>query len=355
MKLMKLLLLTLIVLLLTNCEKSPTCSTDEPTNLEINILLDTMYNYNLNVTGVFAKISGESYSDSTFLTIQDSLLIAKAEFTDIDAGDYNMDFRIFVDTDSILIVSEMIDCHVYIHVSNKITISDYIIDLEPTISLHYGEEFQFPDDVNYAVLGLNHETLYSVNIIADINTWAKDIAGVNYLINQNNQNNHGWMLFQCNDEEPYDLKLDETNWLPNFSYYEMYSQLFYVDRNFIVSDTISYFSYITDYESPSKIGSTYTFRFDPANPYFNFTNIDRILIAGDFNVWNDDYDSPYQLIEQIDGIYEIELSEEEDGVTCGSEYKYVVFWDEYTFNWHPDIANYRAVGDGLGWYNSVMP
>ena len=352
MKLMKLILLMLIVLLMTNCEKSSTSSTDEPTNLEIKILLNTLYNYNLNVTGVFVRISGESYSDSTFLAIQDSILIAVAEFTDIDAGDYNIDYRIFIDADSILVVSELINCHVYSNVSNKITISDYIINLEPTISLHYGEEFQFPDDVDYAVLGLNHETLYSVKIIADINTWAKDIAGVNYLINQNN---YGWMLFQCNDEEPYDLNLDETNWLPNFNYIEMYSQLFYVDRDVIVSDTISFFSYITDYESPVKNGLTYTFRFDPANRYFNFTNIDRILIAGDFNDWNDYYDSPDQLIQQNDGIYEIELSEEVDGVTCGSQYKYVVFWGEHTFNWHPDIANYRAVSDGCGWYNSVMP
>ncbi|MDP8220023.1 MAG: hypothetical protein P9X26_01660 [Candidatus Stygibacter frigidus] len=353
MKWMKLLLLTLIVLLLTNCEKSSTSCTEESTDLEIKILLETMFNYNLNVTGVFARISGENYSDSTFFTIQDSILIAKAEFIDIDAGDYNIDYKIYINNDSIPVVSELIDCHVYSHVSNQITISDYIIDLEPTISLHYGEEFQFPDDVDYAVLGLNHETLYSVNIIAEINTWAKDIAGVNYLINQNN---YGWMLFNCNDEVPYDLKLDETNWLPKFSYSEMYSQLFYDDRIAIVSDTISFFSYITDYESPVKNGSTYTFRFDPANPYYNFTNIGRILIAGDFyGDFIHDYNSPYQLIQQNNGIYEIELSEEDDGVTSGTQYKYVVFWGEYSFNWYPDIANYRIVSDGFGGYNSVMP
>jgi len=353
MKLMKLILLTLIVLLLTNCEDSSTSSTDEPTNLEIKILLSTMYNYNLNVTGVFARISGESYSDSTFLTIQDSIFIAVAEFTDIDAGDYNIDYKIFIDADSILVVSELFACHVYSNVSNKITISDYIINLEPTISLHYGEEFQFPDDVNYAVLGLSHETLFSVKIIADINTWAKDIAGINYFINQNN---HGWMLFKCNDEEPYDLKLDETNWLPNFSFSEIYSQLFYADRDVIVSDTIIYFSYITDYESSVKNGSTYTFRFDPANPYYNFINIDRILIAGDFyGDFNHDYDSPYHLIQQNDGIYEIELSEEYDGVTSGTQYKFVIYWENGSTDWYSDIANYRIVSDGFGGYNSVMP
>ena len=160
---------------------------------------------------------------------------------------------------------------------------------------------------------------------------------------------------------------DNTNWFPYFGYLKFYSQLFYennISQNPIITDTLTVFSYLSDYESPVLNGNIYTFKIDPSKSLFlsqfglDINNLSDIYLAGEFNEFlqpdggNLILDPEYKL-ELIGNFYEISLS----NVISGQAYKFVPIKADGTpyGGWVTDVVNYRISDDGYGGYNSVIP
>ena len=314
------------------------------TVLEIDIYLQSFIDLAINVDHVLVKISRESYVDSINATVINS--IGNSQFIDIEAGVYEVYYEIYAN--NTLTVSGTKDGYADPCITNIVNISESDWgDIPPTVSISFGNGFEFKDDIGNYVAVFDNTNPFSINF--DIHENSTELSR---LLIEMYQDQGTWYYWYWWDFLPDYYQ----NQMPiGFGKFYPSAVIEYGDNETFRSNTLNFCGYMNYYESPIIANSVYTFKIDSSKAIFSelwnidYLNISDIYLAGEFNNWT--WELQEYKLTQSGEFYEISLP----SISSNQTYKFVIKNNNGSENWVPDVVNYRMIEDGFGGYNSITP